>query len=260
MIRFKDYKKVADIEEAWQLNQKKRNRILGGMLWMRLEDLEMDTAIDLSALSLDGIEEYEDRFEIGAMATLHQLETNRGFADFTSGASIHALEHIIGVQFRNMATVGGSLFGRFGFSDVLTLLLALDTSVVLYKSGEVPLEKFVSMPRDNDILTKVIVRKSAGRTSYQSVRAQKTDFPALALCARYSDGRLYLSCGARPGRAVLISEELKDLGEKNIEKMVSLAAKKIPLGSNSRGSREYRLRLLEGLTRRALVEIGGAEC
>ena len=36
-----------------------------------------------------------------------------------------AVRHIVGVQFRNCATVGGSVYGRFGFSDVLTLLLAL---------------------------------------------------------------------------------------------------------------------------------------
>lgn len=42
-----------------------------------------------------------------------------------------SLRHIVGVQFRNLATVGGSLWGRFGFSDVLTLLLALDAQVEL---------------------------------------------------------------------------------------------------------------------------------
>ena len=36
--------------------------------------------------------------------------------------------------------MGGSVWGRFGFSDVLTLLLSIDTSVELYKGGIVPLE------------------------------------------------------------------------------------------------------------------------
>ena len=39
---------------------------------------------------------------------------------YTAGAVREAVRHIVGVQFRNCATVGGSIYGRFGFSDVLT--------------------------------------------------------------------------------------------------------------------------------------------
>ena len=267
MIRFKDYRKVESLEEAWVLNQKKRNRIIGGMLWLRLDDLEMNTAIDMSGLGLDRIEEFEDRFEIGAMVSLHQLECCSAFKSYTNGATVKAVEHIIGVQFRNMATIGGSLFGRYGFSDLLTLFLALDTSVVLYKAGEVNLDRFVDLPHDDDILTKVIVRKTPACISYQSVRSQQTDFPTLALCARYSGERLYLSCGARPARAKLLKGEdgeaslfLPEITEERIDRVVALAVERIPLGSNSKGSREYRTRLLKGLARRALCEIGGAAC
>lgn len=267
MIRFKDYRKVESLEEAWELNQKKRNRIIGGMLWLRLEDLEMNTAIDISGLGLDGIEEFEDRFEIGAMVSLHQLECCSAFESYTNGASVRAVEHIIGVQFRNMATIGGSLFGRYGFSDLLTLFLALDSSVVLYKAGEVGIDRFVDMPHDGDILTKVIVRKTPSRVSYQSVRMQQTDFPSLTLCARYSDRRLYLSCGARPGKAMLLKGEdgeaslfLPEITDQSIDSIVKLAVKGIALGSNAKGSREYRTRLLKGLLKRALSEIGGAVC
>ena len=35
-----------------------------------------------------------------------------------------------------MSTVGGSIWGRYGFSDVLTLFLAMDTWVELYKGGQ----------------------------------------------------------------------------------------------------------------------------
>ncbi|MFQ7552525.1 MAG: FAD binding domain-containing protein [Blautia marasmi] len=52
------------------------------------------------------------------------------------GAIRESLRHIVGVQFRNCATVGGSIWGRFGFSDVLTMLLALDTEVELLKAAE----------------------------------------------------------------------------------------------------------------------------
>ena len=77
-------------------------------------------------LGLDAIEEDETQFSLGAMVTLRQLEQHPGLNAYTGDAAEKAVRDIVGVQFRNMATVGGSVWGRFGFSDVLTLLLAMD--------------------------------------------------------------------------------------------------------------------------------------
>ena len=52
------------------------NRVLGGMLWLKMEKISVGTAIDLSALGLDTIEETDTEFAIGAMATLRSLETH----------------------------------------------------------------------------------------------------------------------------------------------------------------------------------------
>ena len=120
MIKIKNYKKVENLEEAWELNQKRTNRIIGGMLWVKMSDANVQTA---------------EEFRIGCMVTLRQMELHEGLSHYTEGAVKDAFRHIVGVQFRNLATVGGSLFGRFGFSDVLTLLLALDCDVELYKGG-----------------------------------------------------------------------------------------------------------------------------
>ena len=64
MMTIKEYVRVKSLEEAWQLNQNKKNRILGGMLWMRLSNTMINTAIDLSELGLDTIEENENEFSI----------------------------------------------------------------------------------------------------------------------------------------------------------------------------------------------------
>ena len=74
MLTIREYKQATTLEEAWQLNQKRPNRVLGGMLWMRLSKGNVQTAIDLSALGLDTIEETETEFRIGAMVSLRQLE------------------------------------------------------------------------------------------------------------------------------------------------------------------------------------------
>lgn len=93
----------------------KPNRILGGMIWLKMETINVGTAIDLSGLGLDTIEETEDSFSIGAMVTLRQLEKHPGLAAYTHGAMRETVRHIVGVQLRNLATVGGSIYSRFGF-------------------------------------------------------------------------------------------------------------------------------------------------
>ena len=145
MLTIREYKQVTSLEEAWQLNQKRMNRVLGGMLWLRMTKGNVQTAIDLSGLGLNTIEETDTEFRIGAMVTLRQLELDAGFTAYSEGANKEALRHIVGVQFRNLATVGGSVFGRFGFSDVISLLLVMDSYVELYKGGLVPMADFVKM-------------------------------------------------------------------------------------------------------------------
>ena len=71
MMTIREYKRVESLEEAWELNQKKANRVIGGMIWLKMSRGNVGTAIDISGLGLDQIEETEDTFEIGAMVTLH---------------------------------------------------------------------------------------------------------------------------------------------------------------------------------------------
>mgnify|MGYP000355387779 CR=1 FL=1 len=199
MMTIREYARPATLEEAWQLNQKKPNRVLGGMLWLKMEKINVGTAIDLSALGLDTIEETDTEIIIGAMATLRDLETNAALNAYTAGAVREAVRHIVGVQFRNCATVGGSIYGRFGFSDVLTLFLALDCEVELYRAGRMPLAQFAAMPYDRDILTHICLRKTPGlKVQYQSVRATQTDFPILTCAAaRTAQGQYRFAIGAR---------------------------------------------------------------
>ena len=49
LITINNYIKVKSLEEAYELNQKKANRIVGGMMWLRMSKGRMQTAIDLSA-------------------------------------------------------------------------------------------------------------------------------------------------------------------------------------------------------------------
>ena len=135
MLTIREYKKAESLEEAYTLNQKKSNRVIGGMIWLKMETLNVGTAIDLSGLGLDTIEETETEFRIGAMASLRALELHEGLAAYTNGAMRESVRHIVGVQLRNLATVGGSLYSRFGFSDVLTMFLVLTCASVKDENG-----------------------------------------------------------------------------------------------------------------------------
>ena len=250
MITIQKYVRAQSLEEAWQLNQNRRNRILGGMLWLRLGKGTVNTAIDLCDLGLDTIEENDEAFSIGAMATLRDLETHESLNAYCENAVANAVKDIVGVQFRNMATVGGSIWGRFGFSDVLTVFLAMDTYVELYKGGIIPLEQFAKMKKDNDILVRLIVKKTPCKVVYSSVRNQRTDFPVLACAVSQMNGEYRASIGARPGRAVLVRGE-------TAEGFGSFVAQNVPTESNLRGSAAYRTHLTRVLVDRAVTKLGG---
>lgn len=268
MIAIKNYVKVKSLEEAWELNQKRSAQILGGMLWMRMGHKNVQTTIDLSALGLDTIEENEEEFRIGCMVTLRQMELHEGLENYSQGAVKEALRHIVGVQFRNLATVGGSVYSRFGFSDVLTIFLAMDSYVELYKGGIVPMQKFAKMPYDNDILVRVIVKKRPARFVYQSVRPAKTDFPTLTCAGGYylddeAEDCFQIVVGARPSRAIIVADKEKilsrALAEEEIRRFAEYAAEHVPTGSNMRGSATYRTHLVKVLVARVLEGIGGEE-
>ena len=115
MLSFNQYVRAQSLEEAYTLCQKKSNVVLGGMLWLKMQKKNAGTAIDLCDLGLDQIEESEEEYRIGAMVSLRTLENHAGLNALTQGAMAEAVKHIVGVQFRNLATAGGSIYGRFGF-------------------------------------------------------------------------------------------------------------------------------------------------
>ncbi len=259
MFTAKNLVYAASLEEAYTLNQKRSNKILGGMMWLKMSSANIHTAIDISGLGLQNIEETKDGFSIGAMTSLRDLELHKGLDTAYGGLFREAVRHIVGVQFRNTATVGGSIFSRFGFSDVLTALLCLDTSVSLYKGGHIPLEKFIAMPYDNDILVKIKIKKEDCQTCYQSRRITATDFPLLACAVSQTKGKWRIALGARPSRACLVdvSGLSENPGEAQIDALLQNMHDTVKFGSNMRGSEQYRQILADVFIKRAVGRITG---
>ena len=267
MLKIKSYVKVKSVAEAYELNQKKTALVLGGMVWLKMGNRNISTAIDLSGLGLDTVKEMEDEFVIGCMTSLRNLEMNEGLNAYTQGSIRESLRHIVGVQFRNCATIGGSIWGRYGFSDVLTMFLAMDTWVELYDAGRIPLIEFVNRKKDNDILVNIIIRKKPLFVCYMSQRNTKTDFPVLTCAASLIGEEARTVVGARPGRAVVVADEkqilknFKHMTNKQREEAITAfseyAADHVITAGNMRGSAEYRTLLVSVLTRRTWEAVGG---
>ena len=251
MLKFKQFKRVETLEEAWKLNQSRANCVLGGTGWLKMGERQWNTAIDLSGLGLDQIEETETEFRIGAMVTLRQLELHPGLNTYTSGAVRDCVKHIVGVQFRNCATVGGTFWGRYGFSDVLTCFLALDAAVETYPGGVCPLTEFAAKKQDNEILTHIIVKKAPLKAAYESFRNTETDFPVLAVAVVQTASGFRCAVGARPARAELVEAASPAALLEQVQRLT--------YGSNTRASGEYRAHLADVLLKRCLAKLEGGE-
>ena len=260
MFRLKDYICVQSLEQGYELlTRDKDNVILGGLLWMRMGRKNYHTGIDLSCLGLNQILETDDTIEIGCMTTLRQMETSPLLNQWFGPLFSDAFKPIVGVQFRNLATLGGSVYSQFGFSDVITAFMALETQVQLYQKGLVLLDNFLSMPRSKDILEKIVIRKRAIKTSYQSRRMSATDFPVLSVATSFCDEKWKISIGARPNKASLAVTSAGLLSPEPDADLIGVACdsvvKEISFGSNLRGSRAYREILAKVLVKRGIQEI-----
>lgn len=260
MLQIKEYVKVKSLDEAYELNQKKNNVIIGGMHWLKMSRASVGTAIDLSGLGLDKITETDDFFEIGAMVSLRDLELHEGLNEYSKGAVHDAVKDIVGVQFRNTATVGGSVFGRYGFSDVLTVFMAMDTFVCCHNAGCIPLEEYASKKADRDIIVKLIVKKVPMKMAYIAQRHARTDFPILACGLSIIDGKVRVAVGARPQRAtVFVTDVPLEFSEEAALEFAKKAALQFKYGSNMRAGAEYREKIAKVLIKRAYVTAGGQE-
>ncbi|MFT8315329.1 MAG: FAD binding domain-containing protein [Clostridium sp.] len=242
------------------LIERKNNNILGGCAFLRMGSKSIGTAIDLSKLDLNYIREQDDYIEIGAMTNLREFETHYLFKEYFGGVLGEAVRNIIGVQFRNIVTVGATVFSKYGFSDVITALLALDTEVELYNGGRINLEDFLNMPYEKDILTRIFIKKNSRKAVYKDFRNAVSDYPILNVTVSTLKNNWIIVVGARPGKAAIAKEASKELSKENlteedIDKAADMASKELAFGTNMRGSGEYRKAMCKVLVKRAIMEV-----
>ena len=234
--------------------------VLGGCGYLRLGSRKIGTAVDLSRLELDTITESPTDVEIGAMVSLRDLETNKITAQLAGGVVARSVENIVGIQLRKCVTIGGSVAGRYPFSDPITALVALDAELLFHGHGRISLQEYLSGKGLRDILVKVIIPKRAWSASFASVRKSATDYAVLNCAVARSGDDFRVVVGSRPSRALRVESAERFLTEKGltVETAVNagqLAADNLPFGDNPRGSGEYRKKICPVLVKRALLEV-----
>ncbi|BEP28685.1 FAD binding domain-containing protein [Helicovermis profundi] len=269
MITIKDYKKPKSIDEAYELLiNNKKSVLIGGGAFLKLGSKSIRLAIDLSDSGLQFVNEYEDRIEIGAMTVFHELETNEILKNYCNGILGKTVSDIVGIQMRNSVTVGATVYSRYGFSDLLTTLLALGADVKLYKEGVVPLNKFLlSGTKNIDILESIILKKIEKKVSFKSIRKTKSDYAILNLAISVNNSKKNLgkksfkvAVGARPNRAIEAVKTQAYLDEnefsnESLEVASEILSSELEFGTNIRSSSEYRKSMSKVLFKRALLEV-----
>ncbi|AKL94595.1 aldehyde oxidase/xanthine dehydrogenase, middle subunit [Clostridium aceticum] len=260
MFTVKEFLQPETMEEAYNtLINNRNNTILGGSAFLRMGSKKIGTAVDLSKLELNYIKDEDDSIEIGGYTTFRALETSPLLMKHFNGVLASSVKNIIGVQFRSIVTVGASVFSRYGFSDLITALLALDTEVELYKAGRMSLDDFLKKPYEKDILISLFIKKNQRQASYQDLRNSASDYPILNVAVSRLDHQWRIVVGARPQRAVIAkkaSEELSNtLTFNQLEDYINTAAEELTFGTNERGTAKYRQAMCKVLVKRGIMEV-----
>jgi CO/xanthine dehydrogenase FAD-binding subunit len=251
------YLKPASVDEAAALlAEHERAVIVGGGAYLRLGARSFEVAVDLFEAGLDYVRESDAGLELGAMATYRMLETDPATRAYADGVLVRSVERIVGVQMRNLVTVGGTIFGRFAFSNLATALLALGAEVNLHRAGRVPLEVFLGgRPERGDILVSILLPAAGGRAAWQELTRTCNDFAVLNVAAVRRDDQLRIAVGARPGVARLCPKAAVAALAEGPARAGEAAAAELEFGDDVRASADYRRAICPVLVARAVEEV-----
>ncbi|MDW7673497.1 MAG: FAD binding domain-containing protein [Bacillota bacterium] len=265
MLTIGEYLKPKSVKEAYELlNSKKKTALIGGGAWIRMSpSRRISLAIDLSQAGLRYINDTDETIEIGAMTTFGDIDKSPILQQYFSGIIPRSFQDIVGVQLRNIVTIGGTVYSKYGFSDVITALLVLNCKVVLHAKGELLLKDFLILPvsgKERDVLEKLVIDKEELKAAFQMMRNSRGDYAILNVAAAKKDKEFKIAVGARPQRAMLAEKAMEfisnnPISEETAAKAGEIASEELHLGNNSLGTSKYRKALCQVLVKRAILEV-----
>ena len=253
-MKAKSFQRVSSIEEAYKLmKESARNKIVAGGLWLKKGNAEADTLIDLSQLGLDNIQDKKDYVEVGAMVTQRQFEKS----ELVPLMARQAVKSVMGPAFREIATIGGSAYGKFGFSDVITGLLGYKVDLVFYPEAVISLLDYVKKPGFYDgILTHIRIYKEDLKAFFKKVGITAMDYPILNIAV--TKGKEYrVVVGSRPLVAARCekTEAYLNEGGKDFQKAAEMVLDELKFGDSIATKGDYRKQLALTYVRRGLEEV-----
>ena len=258
MLAFLKVLQPKTVEEAYEMAVKnKMAPMLAGGCWLRLGRRTWPAVIDMSGLDLRYVCEEDNEFVIGAMATQGDVERFEPLQRFCGGAVVRGVKEILGVQFRNMATMGGSVASKFGFSDIIPALLAVHADIVTYKGGRMSMKDYMNY-RERDILVEIRIPKREVPVAVEELRISRGDFPYLTGSIRRDDTAYEVYIGTRPGAPQLAEKASALLSEKGLDALdeaAQIASEELVYQKNSHASKEYRIEMAKAMVRRLVKEV-----
>lgn len=258
-----NYLRPKTLEEAYNnLTKDKKAMIIGGGAWIKLSYKNIENLISLDELKLNEIKVTNDSLEIGSMVTLRELETKEEVKKLYNGILSCAIHQIMGINIRNIATLGGSVMGRFPFSDIFPVLLTMNTKLLFYKHGEISLEDFLNNPKmEKDILVKIIIKNESGYGFFKKVAKTPLDFAIINVAITKNNEGFKISLGSTPYLAKLSEtameflNEQKIINDKTIECAIDLVFDDIKFSKNVRSSKEYKEELAKVYLKRGIKQV-----
>ena len=262
-MKVNEYYRASSLDDAYRkLQEDPKNVILAGGLWIKKMGQSVNALVDLSTLGLDRISESKDEVVVGSMTTQREFENSPIIRNLFNDSIAFAVREVMGVNFRNLATIGGSIMGRFPFSDVICGLLPYDVSLEFYPEARMSLEEYLNYKgKYNAILVAIHIKKENGKGYFKKVKMTALDFPLINFAIAKVNGKYRIAVGARPSTAALAHKAMEYIngvsnpGKENFEKAACIASEELIYLDNKDASKEYRLELTKVYVRRGLEEV-----
>lgn len=234
--RPKHYYRPQTIEEALHLLAQPYAAPLAGGTRLLANDIAAETVVDLQDLGLSGIERDGDTLYIGAMTRLIDLE-NDNVPDVLKLAI-----HRAGANtFRNQATLGGLIASREPDSELLALLLTMETQLRFADRDDMALVDYLTPDeRPQGLITEIHVRLENGIGAIERVARTPADTPIVAVAVWKTD-KLAVAASGISARPMLLDTDNPQVTHPG----------------DFRGSAAYRQEMVKILLRRALEAVGG---